>query len=64
MVQQQFDGRDAADEQALSHDRHRIDLEVFTNNDEGGFHRGVSCQLSVVSSQLSVVSCQLLDFRA
>ena len=38
MVQQQFAGRDAADEQALSHDRHRIDLQVFTNNDEGGFH--------------------------
>jgi hypothetical protein len=50
MVQKQFARRQTADKHTFGHDRDRIDLKVFTNDDEGCVHKAiVGCQWSVVS---------------
>src|SRR6266478_1036086 len=39
MVQEQFAGRHTTDQEAFGNDCRRINLQVFTNDNEGGWHR-------------------------
>src|SRR5258706_8409163 len=39
MVQEQFAGRHTTDQEAFGNDCHRINLQVFANDNESGWHR-------------------------